>query len=225
MKEYYSAKLSAERLKSCYDIAPPRVKQYLDAEIQYVLGYVEPHHSVLELGCGYGRVLSQLIPYSKHVVGIDTSLESLRMAKSLLRSKHNCDLFQMNAATLGLRENCFDIVVCIQNGISAFKADPHTLVKESLRVTRPGGICLFSSYSDRFWEDRLDWFRLQSSYGLIGKIDWEATGNGVIVCEDGFRATTFNPSRFEDLTMQMGIESRVIEVDNSSVFCVIDKRS
>jgi SAM-dependent methyltransferase len=225
MKEYYSAKLSAERLKRCYDIAPPRVKQYLDAEIQYVLGYVEPHHSVLELGCGYGRVLSQLIPYSKHVVGIDTSLESLRMAKSLLRSKHNCDLFQMNAATLGLRENCSDIVVCIQNGISAFKADPHALVKESLRVTRPGGICLFSSYSERFWEDRLDWFRLQSSYGLIGKIDWEATGNGVIVCEDGFRATTFDPSRFKDLTLQMGLESRIIEVDNSSVFCAINKRS
>ncbi|MFW9890476.1 MAG: class I SAM-dependent methyltransferase [Candidatus Thorarchaeota archaeon] len=155
MKEYYSARLSAERLKRCYDIAPPRVRQYLDAEIQYVLGYVEPHHSVLELGCGYGRVLSQLIPCSKHVVGIDTSSESLRMARSLLRSKHSCDLFQMNAATLGLRENCFDIVVCIQNGISAFKVDPHTLVKESIRVTSPRGICLFSSYSDRFWQDRL----------------------------------------------------------------------
>ncbi|MFW9801468.1 MAG: class I SAM-dependent methyltransferase [Candidatus Thorarchaeota archaeon] len=225
MKEYYSARLSAERLKRCYDIAPPRVKQYLDAEIQYVLSYVEPHHSVLELGCGYGRVLSQMSPCSKHVVGIDTSLESLRMANLLLESERNCDLFQMNAATLGLRGNCFDIVVCIQNGISAFKVDPHTLVKESLRVTSPGGMCLFSSYSDKFWEDRLEWFRLQSSYGLIGKIDWEATGNGVIVCEDGFRAATFNPSRFEDLTMQMGIESRVIEVDNSSVFCVIDKRS
>lgn len=225
MKEYYSARLSAERLKICYDIAPPRVKQYLDAEIQYVLGYVESHHSVLELGCGYGRVLSELIPCSKHVVGIDTSLESLEMANSLLRSKHNCDLFQMNAAILGLRDNRFDIVVCIQNGISAFQVDPLILVNESLRVTSPGGICLFSSYSDEFWEDRLEWFGLQSSYGLIGKIDWEVTCNGVIACEDGFRATTFDPSRFEALTLQMGIESRIIEVDNSSVFCVIDKRS
>ncbi|MFW9861517.1 MAG: class I SAM-dependent methyltransferase [Candidatus Thorarchaeota archaeon] len=225
MKEYYSARLSAERLKRCYDIAPPRIRQYLDAEIQYVLGYVEPHYSVLELGCGYGRVLSELIPYSEHVVGIDTSLESLKMAKLLLRSKHNCDLFEMNAAMLGLRENRFDIVVCIQNGISAFKVDPHTLVNESLRVTSPGGICLFSSYSDKFWEDRLEWFRLQSTYGLLGKIDWEATCNGVIACEDGFRATTYDPSRFEALTLQMGIESRIIEVDNSSVFCVINKQS
>jgi hypothetical protein len=32
-QEYYSEKLSAERLKKCYDIAPSRVRQYLDAEI------------------------------------------------------------------------------------------------------------------------------------------------------------------------------------------------
>lgn len=225
MKEYYSAKLSANRLKKCYDIAPPRVKQYLDAEIQYVLGYVKSHYSVLELGCGYGRVLRELIPYAEHVTGIDTSLESLAMAKLLMKSEQNCDLFQMNAADLGLKGNYFDIVVCIQNGISAFKVDPPTLVKESLRVTSSGGTCLFSSYSEKFWEDRLEWFSLQSSHGLLGKIDWEHTGDGVIVCEDGFRATTFNPSRFKDLTLQMGIESKVVEVDNSSVFCVINKRS
>ena len=35
-KSYYSDKLSAEQLRQCYQIAPLRVKQYLNAEIQYV---------------------------------------------------------------------------------------------------------------------------------------------------------------------------------------------
>ena len=38
MPGYYSEKLSAERLQKVYRVATPRVKQYLAAEIDYVLG-------------------------------------------------------------------------------------------------------------------------------------------------------------------------------------------
>lgn len=32
---YYSQKLSAEKLRLCYEIAPQRVKQYLESEIAF----------------------------------------------------------------------------------------------------------------------------------------------------------------------------------------------
>jgi len=37
---YYSDHLSAERLRRCYEIAPLRVQQYFEAEIQHVLARV-----------------------------------------------------------------------------------------------------------------------------------------------------------------------------------------
>jgi hypothetical protein len=37
MPSYYSEKLSAERLRACYDLAPSRTKAYLEAEIQFIL--------------------------------------------------------------------------------------------------------------------------------------------------------------------------------------------
>ena len=52
MKEYYSEKLSANKLKRCYDIATPRIKQYLKAEIDFVLEQIHPSDKVIELGCG-----------------------------------------------------------------------------------------------------------------------------------------------------------------------------
>ena len=52
----------------------------------------------------------------------------------------------MDAAALGFRDRVFDVVVCIQNGISAFKVDRRALIAEAIRVTRPGGSVLFSSY-------------------------------------------------------------------------------
>ncbi|MEW5925544.1 MAG: class I SAM-dependent methyltransferase, partial [Candidatus Zixiibacteriota bacterium] len=76
-------------------------------------------------------------------------------------------------------------------------------------------------YSDKFWEDRLEWFRAQADEGLLGDIDDEKTGNGVIVCKDGFRATTISREDFTGLTQKAGVSSEIREVDNSSIFCEI----
>jgi 2-polyprenyl-6-hydroxyphenyl methylase/3-demethylubiquinone-9 3-methyltransferase len=72
-ENYYLNQLSAEQLQQCYEIAPPRVKQYLDVEIQHVMNKISPSDVVLELGCGYSRVLEKLALKAREVVGIDTS--------------------------------------------------------------------------------------------------------------------------------------------------------
>ncbi len=221
---YYLKQLSAERLQQCYDLAPPRVKQYLDAEIQHVMDKIGPSDIVLELGCGYGRVLEKLAMKAKKVVGIDTSRPNLIFAKKRLKTISNCSLLQMNAVALGFLDRSFDLVICIQNGISAFKVDPKNLISESIRVTRTGGRILFSSYSEKFWMDRLEWFKLQAEAGLIGEIDWSATRDGVIVCQDGFRATTFGPAEWLSLIPPSQTEFNIEEVDDSSLFCEIRVR-
>ncbi len=221
MNDYYSERLSSNNLKKCYDIAPPRVKQYLRAEVEYVREQLQKTDSVLELGCGYGRVLKQLLPYSSSVIGIDTSIESLIIVKDYVDQNYRCYLFQANAESLPLQDGSIDKVVCIQNGLSAFKVDPIELLKESIRITKKGGLCLFSSYSDKFWKHRIDWFKLQEEAGLIGEIDWNRTSDGVISCRDGFLATTFTQNDFQNLISQLELNASVIEVDESSIFCKI----
>jgi len=217
-KSYYSDKLSAVQLRKCYQIAPLRVKQYLNAEIQYVLDKIKPSDIVLELGCGYGRVLKRLCKKAKEAIGIDISKSSLKLAKNLLKKNLNCQLFQMNAINLEFPNNFFDIVICIQNGISAFNVDKKDLIREAIRVTKKGGLILFSTYSDKFWEERLKWFILQSNAGLIGEIDLTTTRNGIIVTKDGFKATTIRPIEFLSLTSELDINLKIEEIDNSSIF-------
>jgi len=224
-KKYYSQKLAAEKLKLCYEIAPPRVKQYLEAEIEFILGKIKPSDIVLELGCGYGRVLNKLLTKAKTVIGIDTSPASLLLAQEILGDAPACHLLAMDAENLGFGDRMFDRVICIQNGISAFGVDQRKLIEEAMRVTCSGGTAFFSSYSEHFWKDRLEWFRIQSEHGLIGEIDEEATGHGVIVCKDGFRATTVSPDDFVSLTSHLDIDPIISEVNGSSIFCEIQVRS
>ena len=61
------------------------------------------------------------------------------------------------------------------------------------------------------------------SRGLIGEIDHRATGNGKIVCRDGFTATTVLPEEFKLLARACGVQATLSEVDGSSLFCEMVK--
>jgi 2-polyprenyl-6-hydroxyphenyl methylase/3-demethylubiquinone-9 3-methyltransferase len=220
----YLEKLSAEKLKRCYEIAPPRVQQYLRAETEFVLKNIRPGDVVLDLGCGYGRTMRTFAHKAGFVVGIDISCSSLLLGQSYLRLTRNRLLLEMDAAKLAFFEGTFDAVVCIQNGISAFHRDPCRLFQESVRVAKPSGVVLFSTYSEKFWDHRLEWFRKQAEEGLLGEIVEERTGNGVIVCRDGFQASTCTGKQFRDWAAQLPVSFEIIEVDQSSLFCVIGKR-
>ncbi|MCL6098345.1 MAG: class I SAM-dependent methyltransferase [Bacteroidetes bacterium] len=224
MTNYYSEKLSSEKLMCVYEIATPRVQQYLDAELEHVVKKIHASDSVLELGCGYGRIFPSLSKKSKTVSGIDTSFSSLQLGKEMFENISNCFFAQMNAVQLAFPDSTFDVVFGIQNGISAFHVNQLDLVRESIRVTKPNGVVLFSSYSEKFWKFRLEWFQLQSDAGLLGEIDYEKTHDGNIVCKDGFTATTVSAQSFHELTADIKNTSvKTEEVDDSSIFCEITK--
>lgn len=217
-KDYYASRLSAERLRRCYDLAPPRVRRYLHAEVEFVREQLRPSDVVLELGCGYGRVAVELARTAARVVGIDTAPESLKLARELAGPSSVCEFVQMDASTLAFGDGEFDSVVCVQNGICAFGVEPVHLVGEALRVARPGGAVLVSTYAEAFWPSRLEWFEAQAEEGLIGKLDREATGNGTIVCTDGLRLEMMSPQQLSALGSALGIAPEITEVDGSSVF-------
>jgi len=223
MTSYYSERLSGERLQRCYELAPPGVQQYLESEIRHLLERIGPDDAVLELGCGYGRVSVHLAKRAKRVVGVDVSEESLTLARALAGPDTRCEFLLMDALHMSFPDGSFDVVACIQNGICAFGVSQSALLCEALRVVRPGGLLVFSTYSGAFWADRLSWFELQSSEGLLGPIDHHATGEGVIVCSDGFRSGTVSRSELEELCRELGVTASITEVDGSSLFCEVIK--
>ena len=218
MTNYYSNLLNSNKLQKCYKIAPERVKQFLEAEIAFVLNKISQNDIVLDLGCGYGRVAIRLLEKAKKVVGIDISKDNIQLAKEIVGYNEHCEFYTMDAIKLKFDDNTFDKVICVQNGISAFEVNPSKLIEESIRVTRKGGTVLFSSYSEKFWDDRLKWFQIQAEHRLIGEIDYRLTKNGVIFCKDGFKATTYSGQKFLEIVSNFNVQVTIHEIDNSCVF-------
>jgi 2-polyprenyl-6-hydroxyphenyl methylase/3-demethylubiquinone-9 3-methyltransferase len=118
-----------------------------------------------------------------------------------------------------------DAVLCLQNGLSAIKDEfPETFAAKVIKALKNGGKTYFSTYHPKFWEQRLAWFEEQSRKGLIGELDMEKTKNGVIVCKDGFRATTHSIADLEKIGRSTGCRWQIFEVDDSSIFLVIEKQ-
>ncbi|MCP5065922.1 MAG: class I SAM-dependent methyltransferase, partial [bacterium] len=179
-----------------------------------------PRDQVLELGCGYGCICFELEDTGAHLTGIDTERESITLARELAGSASSCDFREADALDTGFEAGQFDSVLCLQNGICAFGVEPPRLLQEALRVCRPGGRLFFSSYAEAFWPHRLAWFEAQAAEGLLGEIDREATGDGVIVCKDGFRAGAISPSDFRDLGKRFGLRSQLSLVDDATQVCI-----
>jgi hypothetical protein len=110
-------------------------------------------------------------------------------------------------------------------GIIAEITLPVVLLAEAVRVSRKGGVILFSSYSPQIWDARLEWFRDQARAGLVGEIDEQQTQPGTIVCKDGFRSSTVSGADFSALFARLGQEARITEVDSSSVFAQVAKQT
>ncbi len=219
---YYADSLNSMHLYQVYQTEIDRVNQYLASEINFIRDHVHSHENAMELGAGYGRVMKELAPFLNTITGIDISKDTVEFGQHYLNSCDNCVLKCMDAHNLQF-DRQFDVILCLQNGLSSLKGDAFNLVEQVVALLSPNGRAYFSSYSAKFWVHRLAWFQEQADKGLLGEIDLAKTQNGQIVCRDGFVATTCSPSYLEELGKASGCTYQIIEVNESSIFLILEK--
>src|SRR5262249_33196441 len=107
---------------------------------------------IADVGCGTGH---RVIPLAKHFgasayVGIDQSLESLRIANNLAKEVDLQDMIVREGDIFNIpyADQSFDIVIC--QGVLHHTSDPYQGFKELVRICRPGGfvnVYLFNKWN------------------------------------------------------------------------------
>lgn len=102
---------------------------------------------VLEVGVGTGASLD-LYPRQAEITGVDISEDMLRLSeKRALKASRSVELYAMNAESLDFQDDSFSHVVAMY--VVSVSPDPAAIVKEMLRVCRPGGeIVILNHFSD-----------------------------------------------------------------------------
>ena len=121
----------------------------------------QPSDSLLELGCGAGRIALGLYELGyRHILATDYSRAMLRAAQALAsRLEYRIAMRVSDATQLEFEDNIFDGVIFGFNGLMQIPqtANRAQALQEIFRVLRPGGWFVFTTHDrersphQRFW--------------------------------------------------------------------------
>lgn len=109
---------------------------------------VKPEDTILEIGCGVGRVGRVMSPFVKEWIGCDVSANMLRLAGRRLLGLPNIRLQEISGYDLRpIADNSVDVVYTTVVFMHLEEWDRYNYVLEARRVLKPGG---------RFYCDNVD---------------------------------------------------------------------
>ncbi len=95
---------------------------------------------LLEIGCGNGFFLEEAKHQGYEVHGVEPGEQSVKKARLDIRKRIKIDIFRLNL----FPKNFFDVICCFQTFDHV--PDPNSMLKESYRVLKKGGIMLFFNH-------------------------------------------------------------------------------
>ncbi len=109
---------------------------------------IRPADTILEIGCGVGRVGSVLAPRCKQWIGTDVSPNMVRFAAERLAAFENIQVLETSGYDLRpVADASADVVYCTVVFMHLEEWDRYNYVLEAHRVLRPGGRVFIDNFS------------------------------------------------------------------------------
>lgn len=115
----------------------------------YIHRYADKHSRILEIGAGTGRYSIALAKEGMEVTAVELVESNLAVLKENSKGLKNIASFQGDATDLSrFPDNFFDVTLSLGPMYHLYeKEEVNAAIDEAIRVTKPGGIILFSFIS------------------------------------------------------------------------------
>lgn len=106
--------------------------------------------NVLEVGCGLGIDLARFARGGALVTGIDLASVAIDLAETNFQQRGLPGVFyQMDGADMRFNNNSFNLVYA--HGVLQYAVDPAGIIREIVRVLRPGGSAILMVHNRSSW--------------------------------------------------------------------------
>lgn len=131
------------------------------------------HKFALDYGCGTGNLTRHLIELGCHVVSADISTKFLEIVKAKFNFTGYSSLVMTNGRDLDtVKSNSFDLTAVYS--VLHHVPDYLNIVRELIRVTRPGGVIYIDhERNDSFWERNNEYEKFQEIARSQSTVDFK----------------------------------------------------
>ncbi len=135
-----------DRFAPSYDRFMRHVRRGYGGLTARVRAAVWPEADVVELATGTGLIALAIAPLVRSVIGIDLSEAMVAIARGKAASvgAANATFRVRDGASTGLPDESADVVIACN--VLHVMPDPERLVREMLRLAKPGGLIVVASY-------------------------------------------------------------------------------
>ena len=130
--------------------------------------YAKKEYSIIDIGCGYGRILAELYKLGFwNLYGIDSSSSMIESAKKLAIP---CELKVADAVSSGYTSEKFDVVILFSLLTCLYENDKQNeVIKESWRILKPKGIIVVDDFLLNSDERNLKrYYEYYKKYNIFG---------------------------------------------------------
>ena len=184
--------------------APPLIQEFFEKEIDFLQAHINHTERILEVGCGYGRLLEILLPKTVVAVGIDFSKQLLDKSRMRLKEK-NVELYEMNAEHIDFRDDSFDYALCLGATFGNMPGIEQQVLREMKRVSNLGGEVIISVFSEEAKDSQIENYKRLGLKGI--------TDDGVAVhTDEGFYSRRFARNDLVELFENAGLKPTIIKL-------------
>ena len=184
---------------------PKSIQNFLDGEIDFIKKYIKPNKVILEVGCGYGRLLEPLSKNAKKIVGIDFSKPLLDRAEENLYKNKNLELLLMDAKCMGFDDKTFDYVLCLDASFGNMPGIELDVLKQMERVCKKGGEVILSVFSDNAKYAQIE------NLTRVGLKNIKDDGKAIYTSE-GFYSKRFSKEDLNELFKKVSLECKITKI-------------
>ncbi|MBI2411198.1 MAG: class I SAM-dependent methyltransferase [Candidatus Kerfeldbacteria bacterium] len=197
---------------------PKSYHQWFEEERKYLQRVVTTDAKVLEVGCGDGRSIFDLLPVTKHIVGIDHDDTAIADAKQAFAHEPTIQIFKADATHLPFQDSEFDFVICMTT-FANFADKKFIVLDEMKRVLKPTGKIIISVFSEDAFEERM---KVYKSVGVKIK---EIRGTTVVFDESvgDHISEQFTQEQLENIFTQASLQILDITKVNMAYLCTLIK--
>ena len=200
--------------KRVMDVLDPDYQKWFEQEAEYLRKTVTKNSKVLEVGCGEGRSLRDLLPITKNLTGIDYDQKAVDEAKESLKSP-TIKLLKAEATKLPFKEQEFDFVICMTT-FANFGSLKHKALSEMSRVLKKEGKIIISVFNEDAWPARS---RVYKKAGV--KV--ESVTNGKAILHTGIPSEQFSKTELEVIFKKSKLKIDEIIKLKISYLCKLSK--